>query len=175
MNMCSKCHKDTIMRQKHAKLANSSIEDLVNGVSSSIVKEPVMTDATDVHTRAVESKDASKHTSSDLYSEPPPPPDKTPPHLALTQNTISLTHLPHEEHCRRRYEEPPPLLDKTPPPSGVASPTLRDVERPLLPHKGPPAHVGFQSIGPIFETEDPESISNWLFSAPILQSSLYTC
>ncbi|CAI9787552.1 unnamed protein product [Fraxinus pennsylvanica] len=68
MNMCSKCHKDTIMKQQHTKLADSSIKNLVNGVSGSNVKEPVMTDATDVHAGAVESKAASKHTSSDLYS-----------------------------------------------------------------------------------------------------------
>ncbi|CAI9761992.1 unnamed protein product [Fraxinus pennsylvanica] len=60
------------MKQQHAKLADSSIDNLVNGVSSSIVKEPVMIDATDVHAGDVESKAASKHTSSDLYSGYPP-------------------------------------------------------------------------------------------------------
>ncbi|KAJ0510077.1 putative transcription regulator A20-like family [Helianthus annuus] len=31
MNMCSKCHKDMILKQEEAKLAASSIESIVNG------------------------------------------------------------------------------------------------------------------------------------------------
>ncbi|KAK9068901.1 hypothetical protein SSX86_013017 [Deinandra increscens subsp. villosa] len=31
MNMCSKCHKDMILKQEQAKLAASSIESIVNG------------------------------------------------------------------------------------------------------------------------------------------------
>ncbi|KAM7509160.1 hypothetical protein LguiA_019613 [Lonicera macranthoides] len=35
MNMCSKCHKDMTMKQEQAKLAATSIENIVNGGSSS--------------------------------------------------------------------------------------------------------------------------------------------
>ena len=35
MNMCSKCHKDMILKQEQAKLAASSIESIVNGGSPS--------------------------------------------------------------------------------------------------------------------------------------------
>lgn len=31
MNMCSKCHKEMILKQEHAKLAASSFENIVNG------------------------------------------------------------------------------------------------------------------------------------------------
>ncbi|XP_031102708.1 zinc finger A20 and AN1 domain-containing stress-associated protein 8-like [Ipomoea triloba] len=41
MNMCSKCHKDMILKQEQAKLAASSIENIVNGGSSSNAKESV--------------------------------------------------------------------------------------------------------------------------------------
>ncbi|CAA2969445.1 zinc finger A20 and AN1 domain-containing stress-associated 8-like [Olea europaea subsp. europaea] len=68
MNMCSKCHKDTIMKQQHTKLADSSIENLINGSSGSNVKEPVISDAMDVQAGAVQLKNSSKHASSDLYS-----------------------------------------------------------------------------------------------------------
>ncbi|KAM7272681.1 hypothetical protein ACFE04_027344 [Oxalis oulophora] len=34
MNMCSKCHKDILMKQEQAKLAASSFEGIVNGSSS---------------------------------------------------------------------------------------------------------------------------------------------
>ncbi|KAL8489651.1 hypothetical protein ACS0TY_025032 [Phlomoides rotata] len=43
MNMCSKCHKDMILNQQQAKLAASSIEDIVNGTSSSKEKAPIIT------------------------------------------------------------------------------------------------------------------------------------
>ncbi|XP_022958270.1 zinc finger A20 and AN1 domain-containing stress-associated protein 8-like [Cucurbita moschata] len=39
-NMCSKCHKDMMLKQDHAKLAASSIENLVNGSSSSNKEMP---------------------------------------------------------------------------------------------------------------------------------------
>ncbi|KAL5566608.1 hypothetical protein UlMin_029772 [Ulmus minor] len=40
MNMCSKCHKDIMMKQEQAKLAASSFGSIVNGSSSSSVNEP---------------------------------------------------------------------------------------------------------------------------------------
>ncbi|XP_047317887.1 zinc finger A20 and AN1 domain-containing stress-associated protein 4-like [Impatiens glandulifera] len=41
MNMCSKCHKDVMMKEEQAKLAASSIETIVNGSSSAAKKETV--------------------------------------------------------------------------------------------------------------------------------------
>ncbi|KAK4758152.1 hypothetical protein SAY87_019453 [Trapa incisa] len=41
MNMCSKCHKDMLLKQEQAKLAESSIGSLVNGSSSCMDTEPV--------------------------------------------------------------------------------------------------------------------------------------
>ncbi|KAK4773579.1 hypothetical protein SAY87_028598 [Trapa incisa] len=41
MNMCSKCHKDMLLKQEQAKLAESSIESLVRGSSSSMETEHV--------------------------------------------------------------------------------------------------------------------------------------
>ncbi|XP_068638240.1 zinc finger A20 and AN1 domain-containing stress-associated protein 8-like [Aristolochia californica] len=43
MNMCSKCHKDLVLKQEQAKLAASSFDSIVNGGSSSNNgKDPVV-------------------------------------------------------------------------------------------------------------------------------------
>jgi len=47
MNMCSKCHKDVMMKDQQAKLAASSIENIVNGSTSGSTtttndKEPIV-------------------------------------------------------------------------------------------------------------------------------------
>ncbi|KAK4785821.1 hypothetical protein SAY86_002510 [Trapa natans] len=53
MNMCSKCHKDMLLKQEQAKLAESSIGSLMNGSSSSVENEAVAavvtTDAHPIH------------------------------------------------------------------------------------------------------------------------------
>ncbi|KAJ6325980.1 hypothetical protein OIU78_013137 [Salix suchowensis] len=54
MNMCSKCHKDILLKQEQAKLAASSIGSIVNGSSSSNVNEPVIADTIKVQINAVE-------------------------------------------------------------------------------------------------------------------------
>ena len=36
MNMCSKCHKDMILKQEHARLAASSIKSIMNGGSDMV-------------------------------------------------------------------------------------------------------------------------------------------
>ncbi|KAL6966428.1 Zinc finger A20 and AN1 domain-containing stress-associated protein 8 [Sarracenia purpurea var. burkii] len=46
MNMCSKCHKDSILKQEQAKLAATSIENIVNGTSSGSGKEPAIASGT---------------------------------------------------------------------------------------------------------------------------------
>ena len=48
MNMCSKCYKDTMLKQDQAKLAASSFGNIVNGSSSSKGKESVVVTNSDV-------------------------------------------------------------------------------------------------------------------------------
>ena len=48
MNMCSKCHKDMLLKQEQAKLAASSIGNIMNGSSSSTEKEPVVAAAANI-------------------------------------------------------------------------------------------------------------------------------
>ena len=52
MNMCSKCHKEMITKQDHAKLAASSIDSIVNG--NDAVMEPVVSGNTVVAVAQVE-------------------------------------------------------------------------------------------------------------------------
>ncbi|XVF04679.1 hypothetical protein REPUB_Repub05bG0105800 [Reevesia pubescens] len=49
MNMCSKCHKDMILKQQQAKLAASSIDNIVNGSSPSNGSETIVATSVDVH------------------------------------------------------------------------------------------------------------------------------
>ncbi|XP_052174123.1 zinc finger A20 and AN1 domain-containing stress-associated protein 8-like [Diospyros lotus] len=67
MNMCSKCHKEMIMKQEQAKLAASSIENIVNGGSGSNGKEPVVTVA-DVQAGPVDLKVVPTQASCDSSS-----------------------------------------------------------------------------------------------------------
>ncbi|KAH6818804.1 A20/AN1-like zinc finger family protein [Perilla frutescens var. frutescens] len=68
MNMCSKCHKDMILKQEQAKLAASSIENIVSSGSSSKEKVPVFADAASVEAGPVELKAAPKQSSCILLS-----------------------------------------------------------------------------------------------------------
>ena len=52
MNMCSKCHKDMILKQEQAKQAASSIDSIVNGSSNG--KELIILDNADVAVALVE-------------------------------------------------------------------------------------------------------------------------
>lgn len=52
MNMCSKCHKDMILKQEQAKLAATSFENIVNGGSGSTNKEPAVADAINLQTQS---------------------------------------------------------------------------------------------------------------------------
>ncbi|MCI10122.1 zinc finger A20 and AN1 domain-containing stress-associated protein 8-like, partial [Trifolium medium] len=54
MNMCSKCYKDTLLKQEQDKLAATSVENIVNGNSSSNGKLAVTTAAVDVQVGTVE-------------------------------------------------------------------------------------------------------------------------
>jgi hypothetical protein len=55
MNMCSKCHKDTILKQEQAQLAASSIGSIVNGCG----KEPVIAGIMNVDSTPFEPKHVS--------------------------------------------------------------------------------------------------------------------
>lgn len=56
MNMCSKCHKDILLKQEQAKFAAKSIGSFVNGSSSNNGKAPVVTDIIDVQVNEPEPK-----------------------------------------------------------------------------------------------------------------------
>ncbi|KAK6937103.1 Zinc finger, A20-type [Dillenia turbinata] len=63
MNMCSKCHKDMVLKQEQEKLAASSIENLVNESSSGTEKEPIVAGSADVHVDLVVPKVAAAQPS----------------------------------------------------------------------------------------------------------------
>ncbi len=69
MNMCSKCHKDMMLKQEQAKLAASSIDSIVNGSSSNNGKEPVVASTVDVQLDSKEPKTMSVESSVSIGSE----------------------------------------------------------------------------------------------------------
>lgn len=69
MNMCSKCHKDMIMKQEQVKLAASSIDSIVNGSSSNNGKEPVVASTVDVQLRSKEPMMISVESSVSVGSD----------------------------------------------------------------------------------------------------------
>lgn len=76
MNMCSKCYKDMVLKQEQAKLAASSIENFVNGTSSSVMeKKPAVAGSVDIQADSVEvqaiSLPSSQGSSSADAGEPP--------------------------------------------------------------------------------------------------------
>ncbi|URE40015.1 Zinc finger A20 and AN1 [Musa troglodytarum] len=62
MNMCSKCHKDMMLKQEQAKLDASSIGNLASG------KGPVITGNADVGTGYLETKSLSAQVSDESGS-----------------------------------------------------------------------------------------------------------
>ncbi|GAB4851578.1 Zinc finger A20 and AN1 domain-containing stress-associated protein 8 [Ancistrocladus abbreviatus] len=68
MNMCSKCHKEMILKQEQAKLAASSIENIVNGGCSDNNKDPVLADTLDVQVGLVDTKAVCSQGSSNSTS-----------------------------------------------------------------------------------------------------------
>ncbi|KAF7805392.1 zinc finger A20 and AN1 domain-containing stress-associated protein 8-like [Senna tora] len=59
MNMCSKCHKDMMLKEEQAKLAASSIGNIMNGSSSSSGNEPVVSANVNIPVNSVEPKTIS--------------------------------------------------------------------------------------------------------------------
>ncbi|XP_051118570.1 zinc finger A20 and AN1 domain-containing stress-associated protein 8-like [Andrographis paniculata] len=74
LNMCSKCYKDLILKQEQAKLAASSIENIVNGSSSSTEQGSPAADAGNAQTDLAQVKPVSlpskQASSSDEAGEP---------------------------------------------------------------------------------------------------------
>lgn len=73
MNMCSKCYRDTVLKQEQAKLAASSIENLVNGSTASEKGGTVVVGSIDVQPDSVEAKavalPSSQTSSSSVVAE----------------------------------------------------------------------------------------------------------
>lgn len=63
-NMCSKCHKDMILKQEQAQAAASSIESIVNRSSSENGKVPVATEILDLQAGSVDAKVISTELSA---------------------------------------------------------------------------------------------------------------
>ncbi|KDP22067.1 hypothetical protein JCGZ_25898 [Jatropha curcas] len=55
MNMCSKCHKDMLLKQEQGKLA-ASAGHIVNGSSSSNVEQPTVVNTVEIQVNTAESK-----------------------------------------------------------------------------------------------------------------------
>ncbi|CDP10083.1 unnamed protein product [Coffea canephora] len=68
MNMCSKCHKEMILKQEQAKLAASSIENIVNGSSTNNGKEPVATGALPIQAMPVDLEAVSTQASINVLA-----------------------------------------------------------------------------------------------------------
>ncbi|XP_016579729.2 zinc finger A20 and AN1 domain-containing stress-associated protein 8 isoform X1 [Capsicum annuum] len=70
MNMCSKCYKDMVLKQEQAKLAVSSIGNLVNGSSSSekgmIVVGPVDVQPDSIEAKSIALPSSQTSSSSDV-------------------------------------------------------------------------------------------------------------
>ncbi|KAE9585975.1 hypothetical protein Lal_00010265 [Lupinus albus] len=69
MNLCSKCHKDMMLKQEHAKLAASSIGNIMNGSSSSSGNEPVVAANVDISVNSIEPKIVCAQSSLSSGSE----------------------------------------------------------------------------------------------------------
>lgn len=66
MNMCSKCHKDLLLKQQQAKLAASSVDSAASGSGGSSGKEPVVSWSVDFSVGPVEPKTTLAYPSDAL-------------------------------------------------------------------------------------------------------------
>lgn len=69
MNMCSKCHKEMILKQEQAKLAASSIGNIVNGSSSSCEKDSIFTRFPDLQSTSLDLKVLSTQASNFTFGQ----------------------------------------------------------------------------------------------------------
>lgn len=63
MNMCSKCHKDIVLKQEQAKLAASSFESVVNGSSNGHGNDSVVASSIHLQAKLVAPKTISVQSS----------------------------------------------------------------------------------------------------------------
>ncbi|CAO2831776.1 unnamed protein product [Amaranthus hypochondriacus] len=94
-NMCSKCYRETILREEQERLAVTSFENIVNGTSTK-GKESVAAAAAavsvDVKSEEVSTKDVNVQASSDLSNEQPSEPKKSGPSRCFTcRKRVGLT------------------------------------------------------------------------------------
>lgn len=96
MNMCSKCYKDLVLKQEQAKVAASSIKNIVNGTSSGSQKEPATADSGNGKIDLVEAKaksmpsiDASSSASAAVAVEPKP--KEGPTRCSTCKKRVGLT------------------------------------------------------------------------------------
>uniref|UniRef100_A0A2P2LY73 Uncharacterized protein MANES_06G166800 n=1 Tax=Rhizophora mucronata TaxID=61149 RepID=A0A2P2LY73_RHIMU len=93
MNMCSKCHKDMLLKQEQAKLAASSIGNIVDGSSSSNESQIVVADAVNVQVNAVMAKTISMQPScaSGLGESVEAKPKEGPNRCSTCKKRVGLT------------------------------------------------------------------------------------
>ncbi|AES88969.1 zinc finger AN1 domain stress-associated protein [Medicago truncatula] len=88
MNMCSKCHKDMMLKQEQAQLAASSLGNIMNGSTSNTEKEPVVTaTSVDIPAISVEPKTASV----DIPESDDPKPKDGPKRCSNCNKRVGLT------------------------------------------------------------------------------------
>lgn len=88
MNMCSKCYKDLVLEQEQAKLATSSIQNIMNGSSS--------TDATELNGAAV--TDSNSGAVTDVVAASPK--------IEVASKPSSSASAANEEECKEVKEGP---------------------------------------------------------------------
>lgn len=75
MNMCSKCHRDLVLKQEQANLAASSIDSIVNGTGSKTIHNVPDTPISIVEPKAIslQTPDSSSSSSSSIIKPEPNP------------------------------------------------------------------------------------------------------
>eukprot|EP00262_Sarcandra_glabra_P015402 TRINITY_DN4742_c1_g1_i1.p1 TRINITY_DN4742_c1_g1~~TRINITY_DN4742_c1_g1_i1.p1 ORF type:complete len:172 (-),score=31.93 TRINITY_DN4742_c1_g1_i1:362-877(-) len=93
MNMCSKCHKDLVLKQEQAKLAASSIGSISNGNSSSgNGKDPVVVSTLDVALNPIEPKiDLAQPSSTSASGNGGDPKPEGPNRCNTCRKRVGLT------------------------------------------------------------------------------------
>ncbi|BFG20163.1 hypothetical protein CerSpe_064370 [Prunus speciosa] len=95
MNLCSKCHKDLVLKQEQAKVAAASIDCAVNGNPNDRGKEPIATVDVDVQAGSADlmliSTQASSTPSLDIKSEEKVKVKETPNKCGTCKKRVGLT------------------------------------------------------------------------------------
>ncbi|XP_057520303.1 zinc finger A20 and AN1 domain-containing stress-associated protein 8-like [Amaranthus tricolor] len=92
-NMCSKCYRETVLKEEQERLAVSSFDNIVNGTSTN-GKEAVVAAAVsiDLKSEKVSTKDVNVQVSTDSSLGQPSEPKKSGPNRCLTcRKRVGLT------------------------------------------------------------------------------------